>query len=218
MERQRILIVEDDPQLAQALERELGTAYDTRVAGTGGDALFFAETAPFDLILLDLNLPDLDGLEVAEELRGNDAEILMLTARADVQSRVAGLYAGASDYLAKPFEMKELVARVYARLRGRARPGVLRCGELELSVEERRCTVAGAPVELSAQEFGLLALLIADQGRVFSKDAIERRLYRDEGPNSNMVEVLISKLRRKLAGAGATDLIQTIRGLGYVVR
>lgn len=218
MDRQRILIVEDDPQLAQAIERELRAGYDTSVAGTARDALLLAETQPFDLILLDLNLPDLDGLEVAEQLRENDAEILMLTARADVQSRIAGLYAGASDYLAKPFDMKELVARVYARLRGRARPAVLACGGLELALESRTCTVAGAPVELTAQEFRLLSLLVANQGRVFSKSTLESRLYREELPSSNMIEVLVSKLRRKLADAGAVDLIQTIRGLGYVVR
>lgn len=218
MVRQRILIVDDDPRLAGAIERELRAAYCTRVAGTGRDALFLAETEEFDLILLDLNLPDMDGLTVAEQLQDNEAEILMLTARGDVQSRVAGLYAGADDYLSKPFDMHELLARIYARLRDRAKPDVLRCGRLELVLEDRSCTVAGEPVDLTAQEFRLLSLLVASQNRVFSKDTIEAKLYPSEVPQSNMVEALVSKVRRKLAGAGAADVIQTIRGLGYVVR
>src|SRR5690606_29646094 len=101
-QRPQILIVEDDPRLARALDSELSKLYSTRIAGTGRTALFLAETESFDLILLDLNLPDIDGLEVAAQLQGNEAEILMVTARADVESRVAGLDAGASDYLAKP--------------------------------------------------------------------------------------------------------------------
>lgn len=218
MDRARILIVEDDPQLAQALEHELRNAYLPHLAGTGREALFLAETEPFDLILLDLNLPDVDGIEVAEQLRDNDAEILMLTARGDVKSRVDGLYAGASDYLAKPFDMNELLARIHARLRRRATPDTIRFGDLELVVEDRSCTVAGEPVRLTEQEFNVLSLLIVNQGRVFSKTAIEDRLYPGEGPRSNAVEALISKLRRKLADAGTTERIQTIRGLGYVVR
>jgi DNA-binding response OmpR family regulator len=217
MHRERILIVEDDPPLAHALEHELQRAYRTCVVHTGRDALFRAETEAFDLILLDLNLPDMDGIAVAEELQGNEADILMLTARSDVQSRVAGLYAGASDYLSKPFDMHELLARVYAHLRRRARPAELRCGELALSLEGKRCEVAGTPIDLSAQEFRLLSLLLANQGRVYSKDTLEEKLYQDI-PASNAVEALVSKLRSKLSSAGATDLIQTIRGLGYVVR
>ncbi|HZW27523.1 MAG TPA: response regulator, partial [Trueperaceae bacterium] len=108
MERERILIVEDDPHLARALETELLRAYDAVVVRTGGDALLRAETEEFDLILLDLGLPDMDGLDVAAALKDNPASILMVTARADVRSRVAGLYIGADDYLAKPFEMQEL--------------------------------------------------------------------------------------------------------------
>ncbi|MEX2534187.1 MAG: response regulator transcription factor [Trueperaceae bacterium] len=218
MQRQQILIVEDDLQLAQAIEGELCKTYATRVAGTGRDALFLAETESFDLILLDLNLPDIDGITVAQELRRNEAEVLMVTARADVKSRVAGLYAGASDYLAKPFDMHELVARVFARLRDRSPLQTICYGNLELVPENCICTVAGTPVTLTALEFRLLSLLLANQGRVFSKDDIEDRLYQGEGPNSNTVEALISKVRRKLSRAGAGEPIQTIRGFGYVIR
>jgi DNA-binding response OmpR family regulator len=218
MGNERILIVEDDPLLAQALDRELSKNYQTKVAVTGGDALFLAETEPFDLVLLDLNLPDMDGLEVAEQLRDVDADILMLTARGDVSNRVAGLYGGASDYVAKPFDMQELLARIYAVLRKRATPAIIRFGEVVFSEQSRTCSVAGVPIDLSAQEFRLLAVLLTNRGRVFSKGTIEERLYAEEGPDSNMIEVLVSRVRGKLADAGAKGIIQTIRGLGYVVR
>lgn len=218
MEGRRILIVEDDPQLAQALERELRRGYLTCVVHSGRDALFRAETETFDLILLDLNLPDMDGLAVAEQLQGNDADILMLTARGDVQSRVAGLYSGASDYLTKPFDMQELLARVYTQFRKRSHPDEFHCGELSLSLKAKSCKIAGKPVDLSAQEFRLLALLVANQGRVYSKNTLEDKLHREAVPSSNIIEALVSKLRSKLASAGASDIIQTIRGLGYVIR
>jgi DNA-binding response OmpR family regulator len=218
MGRERILIVEDDKKLARALETELKRAYSTCVVRVGRDALVRAENEAFDLILLDLNLPDMDGIEVAKQLEGNDAAILMLTARGDLRSRVAGLYAGASDYLSKPFDMQELLARVYAQLRRRTRPEEFNVGALTLSTKLRSCTVDGKPIKLSAQEILLLTLLITNQGRVYSKSTIEERLHRDEPPNSNTVEALISKLRSKLASAGVHDIIQTIRGLGYVIR
>lgn len=218
LQPQQILIVEDDPQLARVLEVELNRSYKTRVAGTGRTALFLAETEPFDLILLDLNLPDVDGLEVARQLARNDAQILMVTARADVKSRVSGLDAGASDYLAKPFDLSELVARVAARLRGRADPDVVRAGGLELKHSSQTCTVDGIEVPLTAQETRLLSVLMVNQGRVFSREDIEARLYRGKRPNSNTVEALLSKLRRKLSAVGAGHSIRTIRGLGYVIR
>lgn len=218
MDRQRILIVEDDPQLAQVLVAELRPQYETKSVPTGGEALFLAETEPFDLIVLDLNLPDMDGIHVAEELNQKESEILMLTARADVQSRVAGLYAGASDYLAKPFEMAELMARVHARLRSNGQARKLCIGNVELDPDAGSCLIAGERVSLTAQELRLLTLLMENAGRVFGRETIESRLYQGEGPNSNAVESLVSKVRNKLSQAGAGDLIKTVRGLGYVVR
>ncbi len=218
MDRERILIVEDDPHLAHALETELLRAYDVEVVRTGGEALLLAETERFDLVLLDLGLPDIDGLDVAAALRDSTASILMLTARADLRSRVAGLYVGADDYLAKPFDMQELLARVYARLRRHARPEAHSAGPVSISLTDHMCTVHDEPLELTPQEFNLLALLLANQGRVFSKAAIEDRLYREEPPTSNAVEALVSRLRGKLSAAGVTDLIETVRGIGYVVR
>lgn len=216
--RNRILVVEDDPNLAEALKRELGKDYEVVVAETGGKAVFLAETDAFDLILLDLNLPDIDGFEVAEQISGVEAEILMLSARGDLHSKVDGLYRGASDYLAKPFDMQELLARIHALLRKRARPEVIRAGTVSLSVKDQSCLVGGNHLDLSAQEFRLLSLLMSNQGRVFSKSTIESRLYPNDVPDSNIVEVLVSRLRSKLGKAGASGLIQTIRGLGYVVR
>jgi DNA-binding response OmpR family regulator len=218
MGRQRILIVEDDHALAQALGQELGRAYETRLVHTGRDALIAAVSEDFDLIVLDLNLPDMDGIEVAEELEDLPTKILMLTARADVRSRVVGLYAGASDYVAKPFEMQELLARVYAQLR---RPGASEAyawGPILVSEADRNCLIGGSPLPLTALEFRLLALLVANQGRVYSKSTLVERLYQSDTPASNAVEALVSRLRSKLADCGVEGVIETVRGIGYVIR
>lgn len=214
-----VLVVEDDPKLATLLSQELShEGYRVEVVGTGADALLLVEDQEFDLILLDLNLPDFDGLEVAELVRKrSEASILMLTARADVESRVKGLYAGASDYLAKPFSIQELLARVHARVRERERPQVLEAAGVTLDPSSASCTVAGDPVSLTAREFELLALLLEHRGRIFSREELERRLYQGETPGSNTVEVFVSKLRTKLRDAGEGALVQTVRGAGYVV-
>lgn len=217
MQRAKVLIVEDDVALADALARALGREYDTVVAHTGGDALALARD-DVDLILLDLNLPDMDGIDVAQRLTAHAADLVMLTARSDVASRVRGLYAGADDYVSKPFAMDELLARVYARLRGRARAVDLRHGSLALDVDGRVCTVGGAHVPLTAQEFDLLHALMERQGRVFAKGELEDHLFAGAPLASNALEVVVSRLRKKLAEAGAERVIDTVRGLGYVVR
>lgn len=217
MQRLKVLIVEDDVALAEALARAIGHAYDTVVAHTGIDALALARD-DVDLILLDLNLPDMDGIDVAQQLAAHAADIVMLTARSDVASRVRGLYAGADDYVSKPFAMDELLARIFARLRRRARTADVRHGSLVLDVEGRACTVAGVAVPLTAQEFELLHALLARQGRVFVKGELEEHLFADALPASNALEVLVSRLRKKLAEAGAPGVIDTVRGLGYLVR
>jgi len=217
MLRPKVLIVEDDVALAEALARAIGREYETVVAHTGGDALAAARD-DVDLILLDLNLPDMDGIDVAQQLAAHAADIVMLTARSDVASRVRGLYAGADDYVSKPFAMDELLARIFARLRGRTRAAGFRHGSLALDVEGRACTVAGVAVALTAQEFELLHALLERQGRVFVKGELEGRLFADAPPASNALEVVVSRLRKKLAEAGAEGVIDTVRGLGYVVR
>lgn len=215
----RILVVEDDPKLALLLEQELRhEGYCVDAVGTGSEALLKAEDQEYELVILDLNLPDFDGLDVAGLLgKRSEASILMLTARADVDSRVKGLYAGASDYLAKPFSIQELLARVHARIRERERPPLLEAGSVTLDPAGAWCTVAGQPVSLTAREFELLALLIEHRGRIFSREELERRLYGGEQPESNTVEVFVSKLRSKLRRAGEPSLVQTVRGAGYVV-
>lgn len=218
MTRARLLVVEDDPALAKLMASELEAAgYDVATAATGGEGLAEAALRPFDLVLLDLGLPDLDGLEVAERLRDDGVAILMVTARADVESRVAGLYAGASDYLAKPFDVRELVARVHARVREVAGDEVLRHGPIAFTPETRTVRAHDASLVLPEREAEVLRLLLAHPGRVFSRDELEHRLYGDEPPASNTVQVYVSQLRRKLGALGAGPVVRTVRGKGYTV-
>lgn len=218
----KILIVEDDKRLSDMLCQELGyEGHEAVAVSSGSEALQRATGESFDLIVLDLNLPDMDGLEVAERLHGQVASsILMLTARADLASRVAGLYAGASDYMTKPFSLQELLARIYVRLRERnPNNGRLTYKELELDSNSRQCIVKDEVLILTAHEYSLLELLLKNQGRIFSKEEIETRLYHShDGPGSNTIEVFVSSLRKKLAQSGIEGLISTVRGMGYVIQ
>ncbi len=218
----RLLVVEDDKRLAKLLHQELTQeGYTVTVVHHGAEALAAVQEDDYALVILDLNLPDMDGIEVAERLQREEAPpILMLTARGDVASRVEGLYAGASDYLTKPFSLHELLARVHVRLRERKRARApLVYGELTLDPAAGSCSVAGVPLALTAQEFRLLELLLSHQGRVFSRSDLEARLYgADALPDSNTIEVFVSNVRKKLAAAGADEVIRTVRGMGYVVR
>jgi len=217
-----ILVVEDDVRLSNLLKQELsGSGHRVEVVHNGSDALVVAGTEPFDLIVLDLNLPDMDGVEVASRLRrDSDVSILMLTARGDVASRVDGLYAGASDYMTKPFSVQELLARVHVRLRERKEPEeTIRYGAMTLEPAAGYCEVEGQPLPLTSLEFKLLEIFLTHKGRIFSKEDLEDRLYGAERlPGSNTVEVFISNLRKKLAAAGMEGVIRTVRGMGYVVR
>lgn len=221
-QKANILIVEDDKRLSDMLCQELGYEGHHAIAvHSGAEALLKATTDSFDLIVLDLNLPDMDGLEVAERLHGRiSGSILMLTARADLASRVAGLYAGASDYMTKPFSLQELLARIFVRLRERnPNNGRLAYKEVELDSNSRQCIVNDEVLLLTANEYALLELLLKNQGRIFSKDDIEERLYRShDGPGSNTIEVFVSSLRKKLSQAGVEGLIGTVRGMGYVIQ
>jgi len=217
--RTRILVVEDDSALAHLVVEQLGHAgYRAEAVGFGRDAIQRAQETSFDLVVLDLNLPDIDGIEVAERLReDSQAAILMLTARADVDSRVEGLYAGASDYLAKPFSVQELLARVHVRLRERQATGVLHHDDLELDPDALSCRCGDQTVVLPEREFELLRLLVRHRGRLFSREDIERSLYGADVPESNTVEVFVYNLRRKLAKLGRKDMIRTVRNRGYMV-
>jgi DNA-binding response OmpR family regulator len=216
-----ILVVEDDVRVRELLRQELTTAgHDVTAVATAGEGLWHAEEASFDLMVLDLGLPDGDGLEVAERLYGRrDVPIVMLTARADVESRVRGLYAGAADYVAKPFSVPELLARIHVRLRERAGPARPCHGDLELDPATSTARGPAGEAALPEREFALLRLFVEHPDRLFSRDDVERRLYGpDEVPGSNTVEVFVHHLRRKIERIGATPRIRTVRGKGYMLR
>ncbi len=213
----RALVVEDDLDVARQVSDTLRQArYVVDVAHDGEEGRFLGDTESYDIVILDLGLPKLDGLSVLQQWRrtGCEMPVLILTARDTWREKVAGLRAGADDYLAKPFELEEMLARVEALIRrssGHASP-VLECGHLTLDVGNTRLTVAGRPVELTALEFRTLAHLMRHEDRVVSKTELTEHLYnQDFDRDSNVIEVLVNRLRNKLGAC----LIKTHRGLGY---
>ena len=220
----RLLIVEDEPRLGTLLERGLveeGYAVD-RVA-TKEDALHMLASIGYDLLLLDIMLPDGDGLSICAALRaaGNWTPVLLLTARDAVDDRVRGLDSGADDYLVKPFDFNELLARVRALLRrgAPARPTVLRVGPLTLDPSSREVHVGGAPVPLTRLEFSLLEFLMRAPGQVFSRTDIRAHVWNEEfDGDSNVIDVYIRYLREKIDRRFGLDLIETVRGAGYRIR
>jgi len=213
----RVLVVEDDLDVARQVSDMLRQArYVVDVAHDGEEGQYLGDTEPYDVVILDLGLPKLDGLSVLKQWRqmGRGMPVMILTARDTWREKVAGLRAGADDYLAKPFELEEMLARVEALIRrssGQASP-VLEWGPLTLDVNTTRLTLAGRPIELTALEFRTLTHLMRHQGRVVSKTELTEHLYdQDFDRDSNVIEVLINRLRNKL-GAG---FIKTRRGLGY---
>ncbi len=215
----RILLAEDDPQLGDGLMvglRQAGHAVDWVKDGQAADLALQSE--PFDLLVLDLGLPRLEGLEVLRRLRarGQALPVLILTARDATGDKIAGLDAGADDYLVKPIDLDELAARVRAlarRAAGSAQP-VLQLGDLRIDPAARAVSLADTPVELSVREFSLLQLLAENAGRVMTRAQLEASLYgwHDE-PDSNALEVHIHHLRRKLGA----ERIRTLRGVGYMM-
>jgi len=225
MARVRILIVDDDRSLRGALRRALALGgYDVRCAEGGQRGLELAgETAP-DAVVLDVGMPDVDGLEVCRRLRraGDRVPILMLTARDAVADRIGGLDAGADDYLVKPFDVGELKARLRALVRrngAEAEPGALVFAELRLDGARHGVAVGERFVELTRTEFALLELMMLNPRRVLSHSLIYDRVWGyDFGPASNALRVYVGYLRRKLEEAGARGLIHTVRGVGYALR
>jgi two-component system response regulator MprA len=218
-----VLVVEDDPAIARLLEVELAEAgYDVELAPTGAQGLAAVERDEPAVLLLDVRLPDIDGLSVCRQARrsGHGMPILMLTALDRVGDRVLGLDAGADDYLAKPFAIEELLARLRALAR-RAAPerSVLEAGTLRLDMDTRAVTMDGRPVELTAREFDLLAFLLDAPGRVFTRDQIYEGVwgYSYLG-NSKVIDFFVSALRRKLDDGGGPSVIRTVRGVGYTIR
>jgi DNA-binding response OmpR family regulator len=217
----RVLVVEDDRRLARALMRGLREAgLRADAVGTAAEALDAVASASYDVIVLDVMLPGgHDGFSVCSELRegGMSTPVLMLTARDSVDDRVRGLEAGADDYLVKPFAFRELVARIRAvTRRHQPRSSVVEVGEVRLDAAAWSVTVAGQPVAMTPKEFAILELLMQNAGRLLTRSQIEEHVWdTDLHTESNLLEVYIARLRRKLAAGGATDLITTIRGAGY---
>jgi len=217
----RILLVEDDKMLAQAVERALRqSAHTVQRAATGPEAERILSGTEFDLVLLDIGLPQVDGFEVLRRMRSrrNRTPVLVLTVRDSVEDRVAGLDLGADAYLTKPFELAELEARVRALIRRShaAASAELVHGPLRLDTAGRRLYCHGQPVELSARELSVIELLLLREGRVVTKQQIVDHLYGwEEAASSNSIEVFVYRLRRKLEGCGVD--IRTIRGMGYLI-
>jgi len=220
----RVLVVEDDDAIAQVLQRSLRMeGYEVRVAEDGVSALEQAHVFLPDLVILDLGLPGLDGLEVARRLRSqaDDVPILVLTARDAVESRVEGLDAGADDYLVKPFERQELLARLRALLRRRPPRGQanLTVGDLKLNPDTHEVWRGERPVDLTQREFELLEYLMRNERIVISRQRLLDEVWGyDPFSMTNTIEVFVSNLRRKLEAGGEDRLLHTIRGAGYVLR
>jgi len=219
----RVLVVEDDDEIAGVLQRSLRLeGYDVRISSDGEAALTDARAFVPDLVVLDLGLPKLDGMEVAKRLRADDdVPILMLTARDEVEARVEGLDTGADDYLVKPFDRQELLARLRALLRRRPPRGSasLVCADLQLNPDTHDVTRADRAIELTQREFELLEFLMRNERIVVPRQRLLEEVWGyDPFATTNTIEVFVSNLRRKLESAGEPRLLHTIRGAGYVLR
>jgi two-component system response regulator MprA len=220
----RVLVVDDEPAVRDALGRALSLErYDVHLAGNGRQALDRIAETVYDAVVLDVLMPGIDGLEVSRRLRdaGDRTPLLMLTARDAIDDRVAGIDAGADDYLVKPFALKELKARLRALLRRAeaAGPGVLRFADLALDPLAFEVWRGDRRIELSRTEFALLELFLANPRQVLTRTQIFERVWGyDFGPSSNSLGVYMGYLRRKTEAAGEPRLLHTVRGVGYVLR
>ncbi|MGW4561463.1 response regulator transcription factor [Streptomyces sp. NPDC004561] len=229
---QRILIVDDEPAVREALQRSLAfEGYETEVAVDGADALDKARAYQPDLVVLDIQMPRMDGLTAARRIRGagDTTPILMLTARDTVGDRVTGLDAGADDYLVKPFELDELFARIRALLRRSSyavavspeaqEDEALTFGDLRMDLATREVTRGGRQVELTRTEFTLLEMFMAHPRQVLTREQILKAVWGfDFEPSSNSLDVYVMYLRRKTEAGGEPRLVHTVRGVGYVLR
>lgn len=213
----RILIAEDEPRIVSFLEKGLkANGYTVTITRNGSEAADLATSEDFDLLILDLGLPGMDGFEVLAEVRGRGEQlpVIVLTARREVQSTVAALDGGANDYITKPFKFEELLARVRVALRDgvSSGPAQLSAGDISLDLRTRQVTSAGRTVELSAREFTLLETFIRHRGQVLSREQLLSQVWGyDFDPGSNIVDVYVGYLRKKLD----TTAIETVRGMGY---
>ena len=222
----RVLVVEDERKLAQVLSSALRAEhYDVVIAATGEDGFYRANAEQFDLVVLDLMLPGRSGLEILQTLRQRHVEtpVLILTARDGVEDRVLGLDLGADDYLVKPFALPELLARIRALLR-RGRPSEvfrLKAADLEVDLVARRVVRGDRAIELTGREFDLLEYLLRHQGHLVSREMLARDVWKEPRratPLDNVIDVQMTRLRRKVDLEGAPRLIHTVRGVGFVLR
>jgi two-component system, OmpR family, response regulator PhoP len=217
----RLLVIEDDEDLRRGLARQLeADGYRVDQAGDGDEGLFLAREYPFDLAIVDLGLPKVNGLTIVQRLRseGRDLPLLILTARSSWQDKVAGLEAGADDYVVKPFDYPELAARVKALLRRsmKAATDVVTLGPLSIDMGSQAVKVGGEPLELTAFEYRMLEYFVRERARVVTKQELSDYLYpHGEDRDSNVLEVLVGRLRRKLDPEGTLGPIETVRGRGY---
>src|ERR671928_2207878 len=221
--RPRVLVVEDDADIAGVLRRSLDKeGYEVRIAGDGEDALQQSGVFEPDAVVLDLGLPKIDGMEVARRMRADgDVPILMLTARDALDARVEGLDSGADDYLVKPFERQELLARIRALLRRRPPRGsaYLVVGDLRLNPDTREVARAGRSIELTGREFELLEHLMRNERLVVSRESLLDDVWGYHPyAETNTIDVFVSNLRRKLEAGGEPRVLHTVRGSGYVLR
>jgi DNA-binding response OmpR family regulator len=223
LDRPTVLVVDDEPNVREMLEIGLSQhGFHVRCAVDGAQALQMLPACNPDAILLDIMLPKIDGVSLLPLLRRiTEAPILMLSALSDAQDKIAGLTAGADDYVGKPFDLGEVAARLRAQLRRPqlAKRDVIRYADVVLDITTRRAETASGPVELTAREFDLLVTLLREPGRVFTRDQLLDRVWgRDAAVEPNVVETYVSYLRAKLGEAGPRPLIRTIRRVGYTAR
>ncbi len=222
--RMKILIIEDEKRLAGIIKQGLQeNAFAVDLSHDGEEGLHMAESYPYDAVLLDLSLPVKDGLTVLGELRAKniDVPVLIITARGELGDRISGLNMGADDYIAKPFDFSELLARlksVIRRAKGRPSP-LIEIGDMTIDTNARTVRRAGREIRLSATEYGLLEYLALNSNRVISRTELVEHVYdRDSDRDSNVIDVYISYLRKKLDSGPGRQLIQTMRGAGYVLK
>ena len=222
----RILVVEDEQKLAKALKEGLeADGYEAAIAQTGEEGFYLAETERFDLVLLDVMLPGRSGLDLLRAMRqrGSTIPVLMLTAKDTLEDKVRGLDMGADDYLVKPFAFPELLARIRA-LRRRGAPDLvsqLRVGDLEMDIVGRTVTRGGQLIDLTPIEFDLLEYLLRNEGHVVSREMLARDVWTKVGRNAplaNVIDVHLARLRGKVDGPSDRKLVQTVRGVGFVLR
>lgn len=220
----KILVVEDEQQVSSFIRKGLEEqGFGVDVSLDGNEGLLFATTRQYDVIVLDIMLPGRDGLSILKSLRKqkHTVPVILLTARAELDDRVEGLDLGADDYLTKPFYVEELVARIHAVVRRATgkQLSVLQAEDLVVNLISREVSRGGRPVRLTAREFGLLEYLMRAPGRVFTRTQIIEHVWGyDFDPNTNLVDVYIQRLRKKIRGDSEEDLIETLRGVGYRFR